>query len=330
MTDRIPLDLDNIGDAMRMHIEKAAAAGARAIEACRAAGDSYVQGDAILEKGGRFNVLSLRDWLAVSHEAGVEALPAVPLGDMSVEFPFKVLDNVEPTPEDLADFDGIVGALNAVAGAFILRWDHCSGMAVKMSVNGGEGLANPDYRGFVRNEKSGKLFPEMDDPRAVDLLADYPGRRMPMFARPLVEPRMISGADGAYPSEWRVFVTGSKIAGISNYYPQAPRALDDEVRASVAQAIDKAQKLLDTLASTGAIPHHPTYDAIGLDPEHAHCTLDFIETVDGRMLLVEGGPAHSPRWGAHMCCFAPGEVAGVALAEGETHSFEALGIKAAA
>jgi len=42
-------------------------------------------------------------------------------------------------------------------------------------------------------------------------------------------------------------------------------------------------------------------------------TADFVVTEDDEVLFLEGGPPHTALWGAHPCCFVPGNVEGVAL-----------------
>ena len=44
---------------------------------------------------------------------------------------------------------------------------------------------------------------------------------------------------------------------------------------------------------------------------HANAwTADFVMTADRQILLLEGGPPHLPTFGAHPCCFQPGQIAG--------------------
>ena len=55
----------------------------------------------------------------------------------------------------------------------------------------------------------------------------------------------------------------------------------------------------------------------GLDLNEVHFTADFIVTVDNLVLFLEGGPPHE--MGAHMCCFEPGKIDGIALHDRNIH-----------
>ncbi|WP_163450886.1 hypothetical protein, partial [Escherichia coli] len=50
-----------------------------------------------------------------------------------------------------------------------------------------------------------------------------------------------------------------------------------------------------------------------LDLTRNQFTADFVRLADGSISFLEGGPPHTPKFGAHPCCFVAGEIGGVAL-----------------
>ncbi|MBS7671366.1 hypothetical protein [Croceicoccus gelatinilyticus] len=119
---------------------------------------------------------------------------------------------------------------------------------------------------------------------------------------------------GRWPAEWRAFVAGGKVTGVSIYYPHVDA---DDTRSIIAalevrklaqrivdQAIaDRQQARMMELAFLRSDPKKSALlDAAGMGDDDFACTLDFIETDDG-IKLLEGGPPCSPFGGGHPCAF---------------------------
>ena len=141
----------------------------------------------------------------------------------------------------------------------------------------------------------------VDEPRAFDILLEYPRSKVPVWRRPWTSQFVLD----SYPVEYRAFVLDGRIAGISNYYPQRPLYEDTHHIDKVRQL---TEKLIHAVKAPFQWPLSPVPDDI--DPAGVHFTADFIVTANATTFL-EGGPPHE--MGAHPCCFRPFEISGVAL-----------------
>lgn len=83
----------------------------------------------------------------------------------------------------------------------------------------------------------------------------------------------------------------------ANYYLQRNLPDTPAIRHAAAQAVEYAQRMIDTLASQGLSPAMPGQ----ADPNTVAATLDFILAPSGEVLFLEGGPGHY--FGAHPCSF---------------------------
>ncbi len=126
---------------------------------------------------------------------------------------------------------------------------------------------------------------------------------------------------GIWPAEWRAFVEDGCVVGVSSYYSWIGEATPEnavialQVRAEAQKIVDKAVELsmwprfMDVefvrISESAAIRDNPVLqEALDLfGPEKVGCTLDFIETDDG-LVLLEGGPPNTPLGGGHPCGFA--------------------------
>lgn len=132
--------------------------------------------------------------------------------------------------------------------------------------------------------------------------------------------------DGSWPAEWRVFVQNGRVIGVGNYYGWAGEVSPVAARGALA-ARDAAERMIAAMAEQEILPifsdvylmnasmaqnadsAHPNAVAQALDVSERfpmdgiHCTLDFIETGDGEVTLLEGGPAHTPIGGGHPVAF---------------------------
>jgi len=297
----------------------------------------YVRGRS-LRRGGRFNVLSLGNWVTLAAMADVPAVPLVYLGALDAHELMRLYDLMDgdgPDPDapPLA-LEGINRRLNALEGEWMARCDGVSGDAVKveMSRKPYPGEDRATFRRGVRQgmgfhrADDGQRFFVVDDARLDECVSEWVEADCPVWARPLVKARMIEGAEAPYQAEWRVFVEDGAIVAASTYYPQAPRGCDDRDRAALSRSLAHVSAMLEAMRSHGLVPHHRRYEGREhLDLSAIHCALDFIETADGEVLLLEGGPAFltNPSWGAHACAFAAdrssedvGRVSGIAWGGG--------------
>ena len=239
-----------------------------------------------------FNIVSLGSWLQVCRAAGVAAVPA----EEVARFPVQAWVECNDEKHE-ATLTALYKTLKATHKTeHMLRWDHVAPHELKSAaVRPGGNFW--EWR-FCEP-------PSLDDPRAYDCLDDYLDEEMVVWQRPWVWAQAVAG----YPVEYRAFVENGVVRGVSNYYPQRPLPDSKATRADIA--VLKRQ-------TTRLIPHVPLplgrVDVFGLDPMHRHFTADFIKDEKGKLLFLEGGPPHTPEWGAHPCCFPGGKVNGVALA----------------
>lgn len=170
------------------------------------------------------------------------------------------------------------------------------------------------------------------DARTVELFPQGHGTRITYLARPWIAAgRRLTGPDphrhgtpfagkGSWPCEWRVFVENGRVIGVASYYGwtgqatplDAQKALEAAalaqrvVDAGVALRLRPAMmdvELLRRAVGQGATLPPRAADALARFGEGFSCTLDFLEGQDG-MVLLEGGPAHTPVGGGHPCAFA--------------------------
>lgn len=174
---------------------------------------------------------------------------------------------------------------------------------------------------------------DVTDKRFIDTFASGHKSEIHYLARPWMEiARYGEGDDphrhgtpfagkGRWPMEWRVFVEAGRVTGVAAYYPWVGSATAENA-AKALEAVDLAERMIDKMKTLALIPRsmdaellrraskgrenlHPTYqETLDRFPRDGlACTLDFIETRDG-MMLLEGGPPHMPIGGGHPCAFA--------------------------
>lgn len=131
----------------------------------------------------------------------------------------------------------------------------------------------------------------------------------------------------SWPAEWRVYVRNGEVIGVGNYYGWAGEATPVAARGALA-AKAAAERMIAVMRTDALTPifsdlflmnfsmaqsagsAHPDAVAQALDVsarfpmDGIHCTLDFIETGDGEVTLLEGGPAHTPIGGGHPTAFS--------------------------
>ena len=251
-----------------------------------------------------FCPIALTDWLEVVKRVGIPFIDgqvvAEPLRDDMVQF-----DVDGPHQKRLAD--AMEAALPWHGPRSMLRWDCCAGIDLK--------------HGMGRDGKRPEHIPLiLDDPRLLDIIvSEWPRETVPIIRRPWVE---LEYEDG-WPREYRAFVTGNRMYGISSYYPQRPlsrrqREIDavTDMTAALISALEppfeytgamraKAQMIAQRHTELTGLPSH------GATLNMIDFTADFAVAADGEVLFLEGGPPHAA--GADPCCFPEGRTYGVAL-----------------
>ncbi|HDK03334.1 MAG TPA: hypothetical protein ENG84_05790 [Gammaproteobacteria bacterium] len=252
----------------------------------------------LTEDPRRFNAVSLREWVGFAQAAGLNPVPAEPVASLPVDV---VLRFDCPRPEDAPYWKAFERALEETGPGEMVRWSACASMELKWAMGAAVDPQSPDRWG---HRPAAYLTP--DDPRAFDVIYEYPEETIEVLRRPWVEARRV----GAHPVEYRVFVQDSAVLGISSYYPQRPLVRDAQVERELAEVRAQTERLIRHLDACARLPWHPGYGK-RYDPERVHCTLDFLVETDGAVRLLEAGPPWGA--GAHPCCFEGREVAGIAL-----------------
>lgn len=268
-------------------LEEATAAAARKFEAAV---------DAVAAPG-RFIGTSLGAWIEHTSAANVAHVPCSLLGSVSRSQWQRWIERGECEAGD-----GMSLVLQAAAGMpapSMVRWDPCASLDLKMAMAERLPLGQE-----VRIDLAA------GDPRACDILMDYPSMCVPVWGRPWVSARMIDG----FPVEFRVFVREGRIEGVSSYYPQRALPHNEQVLGWVADCQASVERLLAHLNEVGEYPWMLSYEGV-VPPGRVSATLDFIVDDAGHVLLLEAGPPSG--CGAHPCAFIDRPISGLALALAE-------------
>ena len=178
----------------------------------------------------------------------------------------------------------------------MMRLDCRTDAEVKYRMAQGNGGAfNPEFGAIM-----------FGDMRSFDIVYDYPRDNIPIWQRPWVEAQVIDG----YPVEYRAFVRDGKLQGISSYYPQRPLP---EFPQHLEAVGEMTQRLIDNAAPPFLWHQTLMFLDNPLDQQGIHFTADFLVNTQGETIFLEGGPPHE--LGAHMCCFRPREIEGIALTD---------------
>ena len=228
---------------------------------------------------GTFPAPSLMRWMEAAQLAGVPVVPAEVVGTVAID---AVLQFEVPGGEGVTEAMATLEKVNALVDeGTMLRWDCCAGYGVKASLGEGSAPAVADKQ----------LFP--DDPRAFDLLYDFPADTIALVKRPWVQAQAIDG----FPVEFRVFVEDGRPVAVANYYLQRDLPDTPALRQAAGQAVTHTQAILDVLKQQGLVPAMPRQP----NPQRAAATLDFLVTPENTVLFLEAGPGHF--FGAHPCAF---------------------------
>ncbi|PPC84665.1 MAG: hypothetical protein CTY38_01045 [Methylotenera sp.] len=246
-----------------------------------------------------FSPVSLNSWLYFALAAKIDYVSAEMVGNINTEALLRF-----ETPELSKDAMQSLFAINEnLDDQHMLRWDCCAPSGVKYAMATGQGMESVPL-------EDKHLHP--GDPRAFDILFEYPIEEVAIFKRPIVKPLLSNG----YPVEFRVFVINGEIKAASNYYPQMTLPYTHENLDYAKQAIESAQKLLTAINQSGVQLFHA-----GEIADTLNLTMDFMVVEDGSVQFLEGGPGFG--FGAHPCCFhntttkAVEPLNGLLLGEGE-------------
>ena len=139
------------------------------------------------EAGGRFCPISMGDWLTLCRKANVPHVPAEKICEL--------------LREDCLSFDVPGDHQERLRAAFqemekarlpghMMRFDYCASLEIKSSLSQGEWACRPEFCRL-----------DLDDPRAFDILFEYPRPQAPVWLRPWVQALVA----GSYPVEYRAF-----------------------------------------------------------------------------------------------------------------------------
>jgi len=261
-------------------------------EITRMAAERFAQAKASVTQPGRFIGVSLGEWLPRVVAAGVPIVPAQKIADIPRATWMRAEDGLE---SDAAFWGRLEAAYAKVPADHMLRWDACSGLSLKgaMAKGGAPG-------------KSDRQELDWGDPRASDILYEFPSDMIPVWSRPWVEAAYIDN----YPVEFRVFLQDSQVLGVASYYPQ--RALPaTALMAGLADTCGAlALRVAKYMDSRGEYPWMPDFEG-RYEPGKVHATMDFLVTPGKDILFLEAGPPFGA--GAHPCAFIDRAIEGVAL-----------------
>lgn len=268
------------------------------VNAAQAAREAYRNS---VDLENTFCPVDLGDWLSLCHAAKIPHVAAEVVAEANCE---DLTGYDEPGYDVLmAPFWSAVDQARRYSLASglqdMLRWSCCSCAEVKYRMGKGEPEWHPDLIDRFH----------VADLRAFDLVCTFPKPTIRAWLRPWVRPLLRKN----YPVEFRIFVENDAIMGVSNYYPQRDLDLSPGMLDHISMAVEftgrmiaEQKKPLNCPELRGAAAH--------LDINRNHWTADFIVVPgSGGVLFLEGGPAHTPSFGSHPCCFAVGEIEGVAL-----------------
>ena len=224
-----------------------------------------------------FNVISLGDWLELCEKSGVDYVMATKVASIEIDKFLKFAD--APNGEQAKEFRDLIEKVKEPNT--MLRWDCCAPLSVKMQLQNGHS--------FWCQELLDGFSPL--DPRAYEMIYEYPGNTMDVWKRPWIRAQH----DGTHPIEYRVFVYEGEIVGVSNYYPQRPLELNMD---DINTCMTLARRLIDNLTPPIKFQSYGT-ETWGSDSRSA--TMDFIKTTYNHMLFLEGGPPYG--MSGSPCCF---------------------------
>lgn len=253
---------------------------------------------------------------------------------------FQAMLTAEPADQAApVDMEMLVEKLHAcmdeLPEGWMVRSNQCGPSTLKALA--GTGLVEdtaPEVR-FGAGLEVGPGWVRVGNRRRVDtqdrrLMKGYvagPHTGMIYIARPWVQAsRYIEGRDphragtpidvpGKWPAEWRAFVKGGKVVGVSSYYAWVEQATPETARIA-CEVRDLAQRIVDAAVAQGLEPRYADVEHARRNPQIGQmleeqgfglgtfsCTIDFMETAQG-IVMLEAGPGNTPVGGGHPCGFA--------------------------
>lgn len=236
----------------------------------------------------------------------------------------------------------LYAAMDGLPEGWMVRYARCGSSELKtLAGAGAAGSQVPEVRfgpdievgpGWVRNGNRRRVH--VSDRRTVESAAQGPGGKAVFLARPWMEAaRYAVGEDphrhgtafagkGVWPAEWRAFVEANRVVGVASYYGWCGSVTEENARIAL-QVRQMAQEIVDKAVEIEAWPRYMDVEFVRasknphlaenaavqaalklFDRESVSCTLDFIETAEHGLMLLEGGPANTPFGGGHPCAFA--------------------------
>ena len=249
-----------------------------------------------------FPAASLGVWLDLARSAKVPFIPADLAGELDIA---QLLDFEDETNPQVQQVMGQLTSINeGLEEGQMLRWDCCAGFETKLRMGDGEAPVGTERY----------LHP--GEPRTFDLLYDFPGDTISVWRRPWAQALVID----RFPVEFRVFVAKGRIAGIANYYLQRDLPQTPQIEQMAQECLGFAEAIVGAMVSSQRFPAMPgAPDLTVLDRSTIDCSLDFLATPEGKIVLLEGGPGFG--FGAHPCAFLEGRqvapIEGLKLASGQ-------------
>jgi len=275
------------------------------------------------EVPGSFNARSLECWLEIAAHANVDAIPA----RLVAEVPFPALRRLiagSKERDDIKILELLADGLENIRHNEVIRHDLVGTPSLKQSAVLGRPYVTKT-RGPGWSVWNNRKIPEFFDKRVVGTMLRSCKTDQRFLARPFVVSRRRPGpgivlgtgpsAEHPWPCEWRVFVINGSIAGISNYYVQAPAGREAADEAAIAKVRAATKEMLRVCRWRNYLPAEPVVTRLlkrnpvihgMMPPDGIHATLDFLETADGRILFLDGNVPFLPRpikYGAHPCGF---------------------------
>ncbi len=252
-----------------------------------------------LEPHGAFLVTSLTQWMKAISSSNVMQVGAYPFAEILAS-DWKSMET--PSKESEARLRHVAELIKQELKAyetFMVRWDFCSGSDLKYVMSKG----SPKTEELTEAKRNLQL----DDPRAFEILFDYPYERIPVVSREWREPKVIDG----FPVEFRAFVQNNEIIGIASYYPQRPLLDNAEIMKYVEKVRLSTNVIIKHILDAGEYPWVLGYES-AFERNTINASIDFLIDVGGDAVFLEAGPAWG--FGSHPCAFLGGEVKGLALA----------------
>ena len=138
----------------------------------------------------RFCPVSLGDWLELCRQAGVPHVTAEKICELlredclSFDVPGERQERLRAAFQEMG---------KARLPGHMMRFDYCASLETKSSLSQGEWECRPEF-----------CRVELDDPRAVDILFEYPRPQAPAWMRPWAHALVVDGC----PVEYRAFIKG--------------------------------------------------------------------------------------------------------------------------